>query len=129
MFLYIAGPMRGHPLHNFSAFFAAALALRGIGHEIINPAERDMAHGMDPNRDLVEQGFDLHEAFVFDFLSIIRADGMVLLPGWETSKGVAAERVVAYFCGTPCYAYDPTERTMLRQLDTPAPEIRWPDVD
>ena len=37
--LYIAGPMRGYPDHNFPAFRAAAAALRRAGYGVVNPAE------------------------------------------------------------------------------------------
>ena len=126
MLLYIAGPMRGHQLSNFPAFFAASLALKGIGHAVVNPAERDMAAGIDPSKEPEVQEFSLHQAFAFDFETIIRADAMVLLPGWETSEGVAAERVVAHYVGTRVFEYDPTRPDMMRALPSEGrPFITW----
>jgi len=127
MKLYLSGPMRGHKLHNFPAFFAAALALKERGHDVVNPAERDMAHGLDPtNPDLEAQGIDIGDLFTFDFQAILDSEAMVLLPKWETSRGAGAELVVAYFTQRKLFLYDPTSPSLLRPLPTLAcPEITW----
>ena len=39
MKLYIAGPMTCLPEYNFPAFHSTAAHLRGMGHEVLNPAE------------------------------------------------------------------------------------------
>jgi len=96
---YIAGPMRGKPLYNFPAFFEAAIRLRAQGHIVFNPAERDMAVGFDPSQPMDEQGFDLNEAFLWDFQSIQKSDAIILLPGWKQSKGVNAELAIAWYTG------------------------------
>lgn len=129
MLVYLAGPMRGHRLFNFPAFFSAALALRGVGHECVNPAERDMAQGIDPSQTETDQDFDLEAAFTFDFQAIMRAGGVVLLPGWETSQGVAAELVVAKFTGTQVYEYDPSCPDLIRPIDLDWPVIGWRSQD
>ena len=97
--LYVAGPMRGLPLFNFSVFFLAAMELRARGHRVFNPAERDMAIGLNPALALDSPenmaAFDIGDAFVWDFNSILKSDAIVLLPGWRKSKGVQAELVLA----------------------------------
>jgi hypothetical protein len=107
MIVYIAGPMRSRPLYNFNAFFAAAMDLREQGFEVLNPAERDMSVGFDPSRHLEDQanGFSLHEAFDWDVKAVARADAIVLLPGWNTSKGAQTELVVALSLGKQVYEY------------------------
>jgi Domain of unknown function (DUF4406) len=102
MKIYVAGPMRGIPEFNFPAFHAAAASLRSEGHEVFNPAERDIAHhGKDISKGnatgdealaAAEHGFNLREALKDDLEFIcLHADAIALLPGWENSKGARAE--------------------------------------
>ena len=102
MKIYVAGPMRGIPEFNFPAFHAAAAELRAGGHEVFNPAERDIAHhGKDISKGnatgdehlaAAEHGFNLREALKDDLEFIcLHADAIALLPGWEHSKGARAE--------------------------------------
>jgi hypothetical protein len=110
MKLYLAGPMRGIPLFNFPAFHYAAADLRALGHEVFNPAEHDNEkHGTDisagnltgdETKAAAEHGFNLREALHADLTYICQeAEGIVMLPGWEKSKGATAERAVAIALG------------------------------
>lgn len=110
MKVYLAGPMRGIPQFNFPAFFAAAERLRAAGHTVFNPAERDNErHGVDVSAGnhagdesvaAAQHGFSLREALADDLNFICReAEAIALLPGWERSKGVAAERATAAALG------------------------------
>lgn len=103
MKLYVAGPMRGKPLYNFPAFFRAAMRLKAMGHEVFNPAERDMAQGMNPTLPLDHpdnvRTFSLAEAFEWDLARVAEADGIVLLPGWRNSKGAQVELSAAITMG------------------------------
>lgn len=87
MATYIAGPMSGLPEFNHPAFAAKAAELRAAGVDVINPAEFDAEIGLDQpwavylRRDLV--------------LLAERCDAVVLLPGWERSKGARLEHHVA----------------------------------
>ena len=110
MKIYIAGPMRGIPEFNFPAFNAAAEKLRGEGHEVFNPAERDNErHGTDISKGNAAgdetlaaelHGFDLRVALAEDMDFICRhADAIAKLPGWEASKGATAERATALALG------------------------------
>lgn len=110
MKIYLAGPMRGIPEFNFPAFYAAAAELRAQGHTVFNPAERDNEHhGTDISKGnatgdeklaAAQHGFSLREALASDLNYICReAEAIALLPGWERSKGVAAERATALALG------------------------------
>lgn len=104
MKIYLAGPMRGIPYFNFPAFNAAAAKLRGWGHEVFNPAERDIdIHGAgiadNPTGDEKEaekaHGFSLRGALADDTSWICcNAEGIALLPGWDNSKGAIAEKAL-----------------------------------
>jgi hypothetical protein len=97
--LYLAGPMRGIPLYNFPAFFAAAKELRSKGHEVWSPAENDVeVDGFDPvaNPDAErKQQWTLSHYMERDLPVICRVDAIAVLPGWEASEGARLEVMVA----------------------------------
>ena len=101
---YIAGPMRGIPNLNRPAFYAAEAALLAAGWDrVFNPAR------MDDELDgrVVENGTpaswrhyakrDL--AVLIDTLRGEAGDAVVLLPGWQNSKGANAEYCTALWVG------------------------------
>lgn len=101
MDVYLAGKMRGLPEFNFPAFIKGADRLRARGYRVFNPADRDIEAGFDPSgmtgfEDLQKSDFSLREALAADVAFISeRAEAVVLLPGWETSKGAQAEVALA----------------------------------
>lgn len=111
MKIYLAGPMRGIPEFNFPAFHSEAARLRAEGHTVFNPAERDIAKhgGVDISKGnasgdndiaAAQHGFNLREALADDLGFIcLEADAIVLMPGWENSKGANAERATALALG------------------------------
>lgn len=107
--LYVAGPMRGIEAYNFPAFDAAAAALEALGHDVFSPAARDRRVGFDPvgmdgTEDLAALGFSLNAALAADMAFItMEADGIVVLPGWEQSKGARAEVATAHALGLPVW--------------------------
>jgi len=91
--LYISGPMTGLPELNFPAFHAAADLLRGRGFEVVNPAEINP----DPNAawaDCLKQ----------DIRALLDCDGIVMLPGYEGSKGARLELLIAAELGLRVYS-------------------------
>lgn len=106
MRIYIAGPMTGKPDWNYPAFFEAEEWLGSIGIEAINPAKADgdtlaealgQAGAVDaPTKPWTEY---LRQALV----QVAGADGMLLLPGWQESKGARLEVHVAKQLGMPLY--------------------------
>lgn len=81
---YIAGPMTGYEDYNFPAFYAKAAEERANGCTVINPAELD---------DQSEDGLDLPWDFYLrrDLRVLADCNRIVLLPGWEKSKGANLE--------------------------------------
>lgn len=78
--------MSGIKDYNYPAFMAKAAELRALGEEVINPAENDAAIG--PN-----QPWDVYLRRDLILLAE-RCDKIVLLPGWQNSKGASLERYV-----------------------------------
>lgn len=96
-FWYLAGPMRGLPRYNFDAFFDAEHNLINKRYIIVSPARHDIEIGLDPDLPLDEQGWDLSESMIWDIKTIMHPNcvGVIVLPGWERSSGVATELSVA----------------------------------
>lgn len=88
--IYIAGPMSGLPELNFPAFHAAAAELRAQGYDVVNPAEINA----DPTAGWVA-------CMRLDIAQLVTCDQILLLPGWESSRGATLERHIAQMLEMP----------------------------
>lgn len=86
---YIAGPMSGLTDDNYPAFHAAASVMRALGYTVENPAENEKPC-LDP------QWSDWMRVALTQML---RCDSIVLLPGWDKSRGATLEKHVAEALG------------------------------
>lgn len=84
---YIAGPMTGYADLNYPVFHSVAERLRAMGFEVVSPAE------LNP----IETPY--REAMVKDILALIKCDHIVMLEGWEQSKGASLENHIAVVLG------------------------------
>lgn len=116
MKVYLAGPMRGYPQFNFPAFHEGTKRLKAVGYEVFSPAQSDLDNGFDPanmtgtHEDLDQAGFNLRDALTADLSWICQnADAVVVLQGWEESKGAQAEVHTAYALSIPVL---PLERAL-----------------
>lgn len=96
--IYLSGPMKGYPESNYPLFHRVSAELRAFGHEVYNPAEfkHDGPHETFP----IRKAFAAYSEFI-----CLRACTIVLLPGWEKSKGANAERALADNCGLEILEY------------------------
>lgn len=100
--IYVAGPMTGLANLNFPAFHREAARLRAEGFEVVNPAEINggadelvaMA-GMD-DRQLAAHW---RECMRNDIRELVSCDAIVMLPGWEHSRGATLEHHIAKALG------------------------------
>lgn len=92
----------------------AAKSLELSGHEVFNPAQRDIDKygeqvynsATGDFKDIEHLGFSLREALSADTKYICEeADAIVLLPGWQNSKGAVAERALAEALGLEILCY------------------------
>jgi hypothetical protein len=91
--LYLAGPMRGKPDHNYPTFNVAADFLRADGWDVANPAEHfDGDTTLPPAVYLREAARVLSEC-----------DGIVFLHGWQESAGARMEYAIAQACAMPMF--------------------------
>jgi hypothetical protein len=80
--VYISGPMSGLPDENYPAFWDAAEKLRDLGFEVVSPAEQEPQ--------------DTWEAYMEQDIALLSGcNSMVLLPGWENSRGANIEIEIA----------------------------------
>lgn len=86
--------MRGYANHNFPAFDAAAAKYRAAGWKIISPAELDRELGI--TEATPEAAVDIRAVMRKDVLAILDdCTAVIMLPGWERSRGATAERALA----------------------------------
>jgi len=91
---YIAGRMTGMPEFNRPAFNAAAAQLRTLGYHVENPAEIPPIPG-DPWAAYMRLALTM----------MLKCDVVVLLPGWEGSKGATIEQRLAVDLGIPVITF------------------------
>jgi hypothetical protein len=85
--VYIAGPMTGYPELNYPSFHSTADRLRGMGFDVVSPAE------LNP----IDEKY--HVAIRKDILALIECDHICMLDGWEKSKGATLEHHIASVLG------------------------------
>ena len=90
MIAYLSGPMTGLPDNGYPAFQAAAERLRSQGVQVISPHEITPP-GAGPWSWAAHMRVDL--------AALLTADLIVMLPGWETSRGARLEKAVAEALG------------------------------
>lgn len=114
--VYLAGPMTGIPQMNFPRFDEAAADLRSRGYEVVSPAELDSpasraaalaAMDGDLSGYSSQTGESWGDLLARD-VKLIADEGIqaiVVLEGWEKSRGARLETFVARLCGIPVIEY------------------------
>lgn len=87
--IYLSGPMTGLPECNFPAFHAEAARLRGLGYEVVNPAE------LNP----LESQSSWHQCMRNDLRALMDCDTIAMMPGWINSSGAHLEMHIAHRIG------------------------------
>lgn len=112
--VYIAGPMTGIEQFNFPAFDAASEDLRDFGYDVVSPAELDSpaaraAALASKDGDVAHYAEgDSWGTLLARDVKLIADEGIeaiVVLPGWEVSRGASLETFVARLCDVPIVAY------------------------
>ncbi len=118
--------MRGYPRFNFDAFAEAAARLRALGHEVLSPAENDLAMGFDPDGPL--EALDLPAAFRWDVQALLSADAVALMPKWHMSEGARLEFDIAKAIGTPAYPLEQVPEAAEPEPEPEAERLTVPDL-
>lgn len=106
MKLYIAGPMTGMPDWNYPAFFDAETQLTALGHTPLNPARNDGDSASEAIAGAGSQEVPTHPWEYYlrrDIPKVVSADALVVLPGWQNSRGATLEVHLATALGMPLY--------------------------
>lgn len=107
MTIYISGPMRGKPFFNFAEFDEASIQLREAGHTPVSPAEMDRLRvreaGLDEHDEASYLKITKERCMEEDIIAMSHVDAVVLLPGYEKSKGAKVEIAYAEYRGIPVY--------------------------
>lgn len=94
MNIYISGPMSGIKDYNYPAFNQIAELLRANGHKVYNPAE--ISPPLVRKNKPVMTKREIWIWYMKKALTLmLKADVVVLLPGWKKSKGACLEVYIA----------------------------------
>lgn len=94
MRLYLAGPMRHYPGHNFREFNRVATLLRAATFEVVNP--------VDINPDATQPW---EQCLKQDIMRLVHCEAVAVIPGWALSRGAALEVHIAQALRMPVRPY------------------------
>jgi hypothetical protein len=122
--VYLCGPMSGYPECNFPAFREGARVLREeYGLRVYSPVEMDESDGFTATENVV----DVSEVQYLEFLrrdvnAVLDTDtyALVVLPGWEKSRGASIETFISRSFNKPIYDLD-TEALVKHPSDVKVP--------
>lgn len=121
MRIYIAGPISGIENNNEHAFAVAEQRLFEAGHRPINPLSLASDSLKEASLRLglkVRETPEYREILDKCLAAIRSSDGVVLLTGWQGSKGAYLEKTYADTIGVPTYGID-------ELCANPAPVVEW----
>lgn len=101
--LYLSGPISGHP-DFFETFDRYERQLRERDFTIFNPAKCINSKALQ--EFISDEKFTYRYCLHRDINFIFHCDGIVVMPGWETSKGARLEVYVAKSVGLPIYSVE-----------------------
>jgi len=127
---YISGPMSGIEEHNFPAFFEAENFLAHGVHEVWSPKTHELVGRIEfpelVNPAAMDEpgnvGSHLHAWYLRrDIKELLECATIVLIDGWENSKGALVELQVA--AATGMLILELVDGKLLRHLKSPAPPV------
>lgn len=92
MKIYISGPISGMPDGNRAAFEAAEKAVQDAGHDPVNPHNNGVADGATWAQHMRT-----------DIVMMLGCDAVLMLAGWQKSKGACFESWIADHLDVPVF--------------------------
>jgi hypothetical protein len=99
MRIYLSGPMSGIAESNFPAFRLWASSLRALGFVVVNPAEINVGAEERVGGSPEEMSAFYNQCMRADIRELCTCEAIVLMPGWENSKGANLELHIAHRVG------------------------------
>ena len=99
--VYISGPMSGIEDYNFPAFQAAHRKILDFGDTPINPHDIGKYAEQHPGFKQMTEQEQYNIYMRYDISCMMLCDLVVLLPGWENSRGAMLEKSIAESVGIP----------------------------
>ena len=99
---YLAGPMSGYPDLNRQAFHDARRRWENAGIAVVSPVDLmpPEENAATPVREFIER----------DIAALACCVGILMLPGWQASKGAVAEFFCARWLGLPAFDAETGQR-------------------
>jgi Domain of unknown function (DUF4406) len=120
--VYIAGPMSNHPKFNVPAFLSAQKDLIQRGLDAILPVDMDIPSEraqLLASKDGSEPGPRSWATLLSEDLKLIGdtgVEGIVVLPGWQYSKGAKLETYFSRLLGLEIVHYPSLKKVSRRDL-------------
>lgn len=106
--VFISGPMSNLPDWNFPAFHAMADRLHAAGYQVVNPSELYEAMDQVPTEWV--------DSMRFAIKILVDCDAIVMLPGWQQSKGATIEAAIARSLGFKVLDSESLEEVLITHL-------------
>lgn len=119
MKLFLIGPRHGMKDSNFPDFHRTAAYWRNLNHQVISPAELDIAEGADREKGWGDEPLDheiMSDQFRRDVAELSHCDAVVLLEGWANDEDCQVLVDVAYRCDMTAFE-NVGEDNYYRELD------------
>ena len=100
---YLSGRMSGLPEFNYPAFASAAKRLRSQGHTVVSPHELPADC---PGCANTGHEHSWAEHMRVDLAALLTCEVIVMLPGWQQSRGAQLEKTVAEAIGLRIVNYE-----------------------
>lgn len=97
-YIYIAGPMSGIKDHNKPAFMSAAYTYERMGFNVFNPIMSKVSRLVQDGKLSGSEAYRRCLALDLKYICETATD-ILMLKGWETSKGARAEHATAVALG------------------------------
>jgi len=112
---YISGPISGKPNQNRESFLNAEIALLESGHEVENPIHNPYPTFLPDKLEAWQ--YQMRKAMA----QLAKCDSILMLDGWEDSKGANTELYIAKLLGFKIYNHK------LKEVEIDWEKISMPD--